>query len=74
MRVYDKLTTDLKLEFFPNMEDFGEYRVRLENNWRYPLTDRLSLDLVIIDLYDTLAPPDVENNDLQIRSTLGIKF
>lgn len=74
MRVYEKLTADAKIEFFPNMEDFGEYRLRLENNWRYPLTDRLSLDLVLIDLYDTLAPPGVVKNDLQIRSTLGIKF
>jgi hypothetical protein len=73
-RIYDKLTADAKLEFFPNLQDFGEFRFRLENNWRYPLTDRLSLDMVVIDLYDTLAPPGVNNNDLQIRSTLGIKF
>jgi putative salt-induced outer membrane protein YdiY len=73
-RIFEKLTADAKIEFFPNMKDFGEYRLRLENNWRYPLTDRLSLDLVLIDLYDTLAPAEVSRNDLQIRSTLGIKF
>ena len=73
-RIFEKLTADAKIEFFPNVEEFGEYRLRLENNWRYPLTDRLSLDFVVIDLYDTLAPADVRRNDLQIRSTLGIKF
>jgi putative salt-induced outer membrane protein YdiY len=73
-RIFEKLTADAKIEFFPNVQEFGEYRLRLENNWRYPLTDRLSLDFVVIDLYDTLAPADVKRNDLQIRSTLGIKF
>jgi len=73
-RVWGKLTADAKIEFFPDLQDFGDFRFRLENNWRYPLTDRMSLDLVVIDLYDTHAAADVKRNDLQIRSTLGIKF
>jgi hypothetical protein len=73
-RIFDKLTADGKIEFFPNLTHFGDYRLRLEGTLRYPLNNLLSFNLVVIDLYDTLPAPDVERNDLQIRSTLGIKF
>lgn len=73
-RIYDKLTTDGKVEFFANLQQFGEYRLRLEGTLRYPLSNLLSFNLVVIDLYDTLPPAGVQNNDLQIRSTIGLKF
>ncbi len=73
-RVWDKLTADLKFEFFPNVAEFGEYRFRLESNLRYPVSDRLSLNLDLIDIYDTQPANDVSRNDLQIRSTIGINF
>lgn len=73
-RVWDKLTADLKAEFFPNLDEFGEYRLRIESTLRYPVSNRLSLNLDIIDLYDTRPPADVSNNDLQIRSTIGVTF
>jgi hypothetical protein len=73
-RVWDKLTADLKAEFFPNLDEFGEYRLRIESTLRYPVSKRLSLNLDIIDLYDTRPPQDVSQNDLQIRSTIGVTF
>lgn len=73
-KIWDRLTADAKAEFFPNLEEFGEYRLRFESTLRYPLTERLSLNLVVIDLFDTLPPEGVRKNDLQIRSTLGINF
>jgi hypothetical protein len=73
-RVYDKLTADGKAEFFANMEQLGQYRLRLEGTLRYPLNNLLSFNLVVIDLYDTLPAEGVKRNDLQIRSTIGLKF
>lgn len=73
-RVWEKLTADLKFEFLPNLVEPGEYRFRLESNLRYPVSDRLSLNLDLIDIYDTQPANNVSRNDLQIRSTIGINF
>jgi putative salt-induced outer membrane protein YdiY len=73
-RIYDKLTADGRVEYFPNIKDINEYRLRGESTLRYPLLQNLSINLNVIDLYDTEAPPGVEPNDLQVRSALGIKF
>lgn len=73
-RVWDKLTADLKAEFFQNLTQLGEYRLRIESTLRYPVSKRLSLNLDVIDLYDTRPPQDVSQNDLQIRSTIGVTF
>lgn len=73
-RIYEKLTADGRVEYFPNIKAIDEYRLRAESTLRYPLLHNLSINLNVIDLYDTEAPPGVEANDLQIRSALGIKF
>ena len=73
-RVWDKLTADLKVEFFPNLGDFGEYRFRIESTLRYPVSNHLSLNLEVIDIYDTLPARDISRNDMQLRSTIGINF
>ena len=73
-RVWENLTADAKIEFFPNIEDFGEYRLRIESTLSYPVNPKVSLNLTVIDLYDSASAPHVPPNDLQIRSTLGFKF
>lgn len=73
-RIWDKLMADWRIEYFPNIEAIDEYRVRFESTLRYPLLKNLSLNLIVIDLYDTQAPPNIENNDLQVRYALGVKF
>ena len=73
-QVWDKLTADGRFEFYPNLQDIGNYRVRMEGTLRYPLLKNLSLNLVVIDLYDTEPVLGVTKNDMQIRSALGIKF
>ncbi len=73
-RVWENLTWDLKLEFFPDVEEVGEYRFRVESTLRYPINKRMSLNLDVIDLYDTQPAQAVERNDLQIRSTIGVTF
>lgn len=73
-RIWDKLLADGKAEYFPDVRAIDEYRFRFESTLRYPLLKNVSLNLVVIDLYDTQAPPGVENNDLQVRSAIGVKF
>jgi hypothetical protein len=73
-RVWDKLTADAKLEFLPNLARPGQYRFKAESTLRYPVSNRLSLNLDLIDIYDTEHAHDVPPNDLQIRSTIGVTF
>lgn len=73
-QMWDKLTAEGRVEFYPNLQDVGNYRVAMEGTLRYPLLKNLSLNLVVIDLYDTEPALGVTKNDMQIRSALGIKF
>lgn len=69
-----RLSFDEKLEYFPQWDDTGEYKVRFEANLRYWLKSNLSLNLTVINLYDTRVAAGIEPNDLQIRSSIGVKF
>ncbi len=73
-RIWDKLMADAKLEYFPNVMSIDEYRVRFESTLRYPLLKNVSLNLIVIDIYDTRNSPGVVNNDLQVRAAIGVKF
>ncbi len=69
-----RFTLDEKIEFFPRVEDWGKYRLRFEANLRYWLFSNLSLNLTAIDQYDTQPARAVPQNDLQLRSSIGVKF
>jgi len=69
-----RLSMDEKFEFFPRVEEFDQYRFRFETNFRYHLMANLSLNLTVIDQYDTQPPDAVTRNDLQLRSSVGVKF
>ena len=73
-KISNKMTLDEKFEFFPRPEDFGNYRLRFETNYRYLLLQNLSFNLTLLDLYDTEPARTVTRNDLQVRSSLGLKF
>lgn len=72
-KISKTLTFDEKFEFFPqvNLED---YRFRFESNLRYWILENLSFNLTVLDTYDTQPAPGVGKNDLQIRSSIGVKF
>lgn len=65
---------DEKVEYFPSLEDLHSYRLRTEANLRYWLKSNLSLNLTVIDTYETSTARGVGQNDLQIRSSIGVKF
>jgi hypothetical protein len=74
-KVTPRIAFDEKFEFFPRIEGgFHEYRFRLEANLRYSLLNNVSLIFTVRDLYDTNPAKDVPQNDLQLTSSIGVKF
>lgn len=73
-RVTPRLTVDEKVEYFPSLADAREYRFRVESNLKYALVNNLSFIVTVIDSYETETAQGVPRNDLQIRSSIGVKF
>ena len=73
-QVASKLRFDEKVEFFPEVDRFGQYRLRGEVNLSYLLRNNVAFKLTLIDLYESDPAVNVSKNDLQIRSSVGIKF
>ena len=68
-----KLNFDEKFEFFPR-DDIEQYRLRFESNLRYTFFENFIFALTVLDIFDTQPAKGVSPNDLQIRSSLGLKF
>lgn len=73
-RITPKLSVDQKLEIFPGITDLSKFRIRFEGNLRYALRNNLYLNLTALDTYDNQPASTVSNNDLQLRSSIGLKF
>ncbi len=69
-----QFTFDQKTEYFTRIDDFQEYKIRLEANLRYWLMSNLSLNLTVINTYDAVTAKGVGQNDVQLRSSIGVKF
>lgn len=69
-----QFTLDEKVEYLPQWNDFEEYKFRVEGNLRYWVRVNLSLNLTVINTFDTLTAQGVQHNDLQVRSSIGVKF
>lgn len=69
-----QFTFDEKIEYFPDLSDVRQFRLRGEANLRYWLRANLSLNLTVIDVFETRHALNVTRNDLQIRSSIGVKF
>jgi putative salt-induced outer membrane protein YdiY len=72
--ITSKFALDQRLEFFPNLEPLGEFRVRFESNLRYSFWKNIYLTLGGIDQWESDPAPGVSQNDLQIRTSLGARF
>lgn len=72
--IVPKITFTERLEFLPFLEDLGEYQLRAEGNLGFGIVRSLSLNLTLLNLYDTQPAPNVPNNELQFRTSLGVKF
>jgi putative salt-induced outer membrane protein YdiY len=73
-KITPRLTWDEKFEYMPSLEESGEYRIRFETNFRYAMLQNVFLNLSILDIYDSQPALGIKKNDLQIRSSVGVKF
>src|SRR5436190_15345235 len=73
-KINAKLSLDEKFEFFPSTEKLADYRMRFESNLRYAIVNNLSFIVTVLDTYETQTARDVPQNDLQVRSSIGVKF
>lgn len=73
-KLAERLTLGKKLEFMLNFDDASQFRFRLDSTLSYRFWNSLSLNLTVLDIYDTDPAPNVENNEVQIRSSLGFTF
>jgi hypothetical protein len=69
-----KLVWIQKFEFTPRVEDVARYRFRFDSTLSFPIWKNLSVNLSVLDLYDTSPANGVNQNELLVRSTLGISF
>lgn len=69
-----QFTFDQKTEYLLSPDDLEVYKLRLEANLRYWLMSNLSLNFTVINTYDTATARGVGQNDLQLRSSIGVKF
>jgi hypothetical protein len=72
-KVNKKLTYTEKFEYLPQFPSYN-YRFRFESTLSYALWQNITLNLTALDLYNTQPALGVPENDLQIRSLLGLKF
>ena len=73
-RIFEKVTFSEKFEFFPNLEEDGEWRARFEATLSFPLVKNFTLNFQVIDIYDTDPARGVDKNELQFRSSIGVTF
>ena len=73
-KLADRVTFGKKLEFQLSCEDASQFRIRLDSNLSYRLWNTLSINLTVMDVFDTDPAPGVDENEFQLRSSLGFTF
>jgi hypothetical protein len=73
-KVNDKLTVKHTLSISPNVNDVGDYRSHGTLGIAYPLLKQMTVNLNVIDDYDSQPPAGAKNNSLQIQTTVGVTF
>jgi Protein of unknown function, DUF481 len=73
-KVSKQLSYTEKFEYFPRVGYSTQYRMRFESTFAYALLLHLSWNFSLVDYYDTQPTAGIPNNDLQIRTSLGVKF
>jgi hypothetical protein len=73
-KLSSKVRLEQKAEIQPAFDDPADYRFRFETAVSYALFNNVSWNVSLIDIYDSEPANGVSNNDLQIRSGVGISF
>jgi putative salt-induced outer membrane protein YdiY len=73
-KISPRLTFSEKFEFFLDGDDPEQYRFRLDATLSLKVLENISLNLTVLDFFDTSPAANVDKNELQIRSSIGITF
>jgi len=73
-KITPRFTWDEKFEYLLQFEDPSQYRMRFETNFRYAMLQNIFLNFSFIDIYDSQPANGVTQNDVQVRSSVGVKF
>jgi putative salt-induced outer membrane protein YdiY len=73
-KINKQMTLIEKFEFFPQVNNIDQYRARFEATFSQALFYNFSLNFTLLDLYDTHPASGVSRNEVQIRSSIGVKF
>ena len=73
-KINKQLQLTEKLECFPQADQVQQFRARFESTLSYALMLNLSLNMTVLDLYDTRPAAGVDRNEFQLRTSLGVKF
>jgi hypothetical protein len=63
-----------RAEFDPRSDNVRQYRTRVESTLSYLLLANLTLDLSLLDLYDTEPAVGAAHTEFEVRSGVGFKF
>jgi putative salt-induced outer membrane protein YdiY len=73
-KLADRVTWAKKFDFLLNVEDASQFRFRFDSTLSYRLWSSVSFNLTVLDLFDTDPAPGVNQNEVQLRSSLGFTF
>ncbi|MGV3754557.1 MAG: DUF481 domain-containing protein [Verrucomicrobiota bacterium] len=73
-KLNSKVRLEQKAEIQPAFDDPADYRARFETAVSYALFNNVSWNVSLIDIYDSKPANGVSNNDLQVRSGVGVSF
>ena len=70
----EKLSVNQRFGFTPSFDEFSNYQFNFALSLSYPLFKPLTINLNVINQYLSRPATGVQNNDLQIQTTLGVTF
>lgn len=73
-----KIAKNLKLThtlaFYPDLEEQGQFRNDFTSNLSYGFWKNISLDLTLLDEFNTEVAPGVDENRFEVRTSIGLTF
>jgi putative salt-induced outer membrane protein YdiY len=60
--------------FYPSLEEVEDYRFHSETTLKNPFTDKLSLNLSLINDYNSNPTEDIKKHDLSVITSLEYSF
>lgn len=69
-----RVTLKQTFAYLPQSDDFELFRIRFDSTVSFGILHNVSVNFGVVNLYDSNPAPGVDQNQLQFRSTIGVKF